>query len=227
MLSLSVLHILSFIQNYGAKIIAGIEKAHYAVLNPNTTPYRDYCDIARRNKVPVVHPAFINECISQGRLVDPKDFPLDPPTQKKPGRQSGNFISFQSGGRRRADDDGEEQEEQEEQEEEDAGEDAEMDDGEGMEVDEDEEDEEEQEEEVQEVQAGLDNSTAPEQSIANAPQADEGENPAKKPPLSPAAQKDLNEDFEIIVEFLLSDQSDGATDAQVFAMLEEKVSLTT
>lgn len=212
------------IQNHGARIIADIEKAHYAVLNPNTTHYRDYCDIARRNKVPVVHPAFINECISQGRLVDPKDFPLDPPTQKKPGRQSGNFISFQSGGRRRADDDGEEQEEQEE---EDAGEDAEMDDGEGMEVDEDEEDEEEQEEEVQEVQAGLDNSTAPEQSIANAPQADEGDKTAKKPPLSPEAQKDLNEDFEIIVEFLLSDESDGATDAQVFAMLEEKVSLTT
>lgn len=172
--------------------------------------------------MPVVHPAFINECISQGRLVDPKDFPLDPPTQKRPGRQSGNFISFQSGGRRRADDDDEEQEEQEE---EDAGEDAEMDNGEGMEVDEDEE--EEEEEEVQEVQAGLDNSTAPEQSIDDVPQAAEGENPTKKPQLSPAAQKDLNEDFEIIVEFLLSDQSDGATDAQVFAMLEEKVSLTT
>lgn len=215
---------LFLVQRYGARIVADIEKAHYAVLNPNTGPYRDYCDIARRNKVPVVHPSFINECIAQGRLVDPKDFPLDPPTARKPGRPTGSFVSFQRGGRGQRGDGDEEQEEEEAQEEEDEeeDEDEEMDDGEGMEMDEQEGEEEEEEEEVQ---AELDPPTASVQNNDNVPQEEEGESTVKKPRLSAAAQKDFNDDFETMVQFLLSDQSDGASDAEVFAMLQAKVSL--
>ncbi|THH20018.1 hypothetical protein EW146_g1259 [Bondarzewia mesenterica] len=79
------------IKRNGGKITADISAAAYAVLNPRSATYRDLRDEALRRHTPVVQAAFVNDCISEGELMDPVEYAVDDSSMpKRRGRKPKN-----------------------------------------------------------------------------------------------------------------------------------------
>ncbi|TFY72869.1 hypothetical protein EVG20_g124 [Dentipellis fragilis] len=79
------------IKRNGGSLSPDIPVASYAILNPRSTTFRDLYGECARFRIPVVLPTFVEECIEEGRLLDPDDYALEIPSWAKPkrGRPSG------------------------------------------------------------------------------------------------------------------------------------------